>query len=289
MPELPEVETTVQELRKKIIGKKILNVFVETPKLIKNLSLENFKKEVKNKEIKDVWRKGKNIIFELSDNNILLVHQKLTGHLLLGRWEKIKNEWVAKENSFLKEPVNRFIRVVFLLSNNEMLALSDLRKFAKIEFWKKEDFLNSKEFKQIGPDALDVDFEDFKKRLLARKNKSIKEALMDQTIIAGIGNIYSDEILWRAKIYPLKKISSLSENDFKTIFLTMKNLLKKAILLKGESISDYRRPNGEKGNFDQERMVYRRAGEKCSRCSFLIKRIKIGARSSYFCPHCQKK
>lgn len=289
MPELPEVETTVRELRKKIIGHKILNVFIESPSLIKKPSPEIFKKEVLNKEITGIWRKGKNIIFELSDNKIILVHQKLTGHLLVGQWEKIKNEWVPKNNPLLKDPVNRFIRVIFLLSNNEMLALSDLRKFAKIELWEKDDLLNSKEFKKIGPDALEVNFEEFKKRLLKRKNKTIKEALMDQTIIAGIGNIYSDEILWRVKIHPLKRVKNLSENEFKTIFSTMKDVLKKGILLKGESISDYRRPSGEKGNFDQERMVYRRAGEKCPRCSTLIKRIKIGARSSYFCPHCQKK
>jgi formamidopyrimidine-DNA glycosylase len=111
---------------------------------------------------------------------------------------------------------------------------------------------------------------------------------MDQNVISGIGNIYSDEILWQAKIHPFKDISKLSEEELKEIYLAMKEILKKAIAAKGESISDFRRITGEKGGFDPLRKVYRREGEKCPRCGTIIKRIKIGGRSAHFCPTCQK-
>jgi len=289
MPELPEVETTVRELEKKILNKKIVNVFIESPSLIKRPSFSIFKKEIIGKKIIKVWRKGKNILINLYPEKILLIHQKLTGHLLIGKWKKKGEKWIpVSENPYLKEGVNLFLRILFLLDNGEFLALSDLRKFAKIELWNEKDFLESKEFKEIGPDALSVSFEEFKERLRKKAKKPIKEVLMDQSVISGIGNIYSDEILWRAKIHPLKKIEKLSEKDLKNVFLIMKKLLKKAIVLKGESISDYRRPSGEKGEFDKERKVYRREKEKCSRCSHSIGRIKIKSRSSYFCPFCQK-
>ncbi|MGB9598268.1 MAG: bifunctional DNA-formamidopyrimidine glycosylase/DNA-(apurinic or apyrimidinic site) lyase [Minisyncoccales bacterium] len=289
MPELPEVETTVNELKEKITSRTIRGLFIESPSLIKRPRPEIFKKEVLGKKIKKIWRKGKNILFELSREKILLIHQKLSGHLLVGKWKKERGKWISlAENPSLKENINLFLRVIFLLDNKEMLALSDLRKFAKLELWDKKELLQSETFKKIGPDALKISFEEFEKRLLEKRKRPIKEVLMNQEVIAGIGNIYSDEILWRAKIHPLKKIEKLSKKELKEIFLKMKKVLKKAILLKGESISDYRRPSGEKGYFDQERKVYRREKEKCYSCSNLIKRIKLGSRSSYFCPSCQK-
>jgi len=289
MPELPEVETTVRELEKKILNRKIVSVFIESPSLIKRPSLSIFKKEIIGKKIIKVWRKGKNVLINLYPQKILLIHQKLTGHLLIGKWKKEDKKWIpVSENPYLKEGVNLFLRILFLLDNGEFLALSDLRKFAKIELWNERELLESKEFKEIGPDALSVSFEEFKERLRKKAKKPIKEVLMDQSVISGIGNIYSDEILWRAKIHPLKKIEKFSEKDFKNVFLIMKELLKKAIILKGESISDYRTPSGEKGEFDKERKVYRREKEKCYRCHHPIERIKIKSRSSYFCPFCQK-
>ena len=110
---------------------------------------------------------------------------------------------------------------------------------------------------------------------------------MDQTIIAGIGNIYSDEILWQAGIHPFKEIKQLTDEELKRIYQAMKEILAKAIKLGGESISDFRRISGEKGYFNKERKVYRREGEKCSRCAIIIKRAKLAGRSAYFCPNCQ--
>lgn len=290
MPELPEVETTVSELKEKIIGRKITHLWSDTKKLVKrpkNFSL--FEKEIKKGKILDIKRKGKNILIEI-DGKILLIHLKLTGHLLYGKFRLRKGKWEGEKGFLKTDPANRFIHLLFFLDNGKMLALSDLRKFAKIELGKREEILNSPQLLKLGPDPLDkkFNFSSFKERL-ERVKKDIKRALMDQKIISGIGNIYSDEILFEAKVHPLKKVKKLSQKELKKIFFSMKKILKKAILAKGESISDYRRPTGEKGGFDRLRKVYRRENQSCKVCQTLIKRIKIGGRSSYFCPKCQKR
>lgn len=147
---------------------------------------------------------------------------------------------------------------------------------------------NSEEFKSLGPEPLDKSFifEKFKNTLPQRGR--IKQVLMDQTIIAGIGNIYSDEILWEAKIHPLEDVSKIPDDELKKIYLATKKILKKAIELRGESISDFRDVEGNRGFFDKARKVYRRTGEKCPRCGTIIQREKIGGRSVHFCPRCQQ-
>jgi len=291
MPELPEVETTVLQLREKLLGKKFTSLWIGDKKIIKKPSLETFKKNFLLKKIEKIDRRGKNILIFLEGGKIILIHLKLTGHLLLDKWEKVNDIWkpVLNPNIFL-DPVNRFLRIILFLDDGRGLALSDLRRFAKIEGWSKKDFEKENPLSKLGPEPLDAkfDFKAFKKRILLASKRPIKVALMDQEIIAGIGNIYSDEILWQAKVHPLKKVQDLTLNELKKIFLSMKDLLPKAIKLGGESISDFRHINGSKGNFDALRKVYRREGEKCPRCQSKISRLKIRQRSSYFCPNCQK-
>ena len=289
MPELPEVETTVRDLRKKVLGRTFIDAWSDFPKMIKRpKSFEQFKKEIKDKKIEKIWRRGKNIIFDLSGKLSLLIHQKLTGHLLLGKWIKKAEKWQSKlPGPLLEDPMNRFLHLIFWLDNGQMLALSDLRKFAKVELWNSDELKESEEIKSLGPEPLEKEFTFQKfKEILPKKGK-IKQVLMDQNIIAGIGNIYSDEILWQAKVHPLREIKELSEEEIKRIYEAMRRILPKAIELGGESISDFRRISGEKGGFDVLRKVYRREREKCSRCGTIIKRLKISSRSTHFCPHCQ--
>ena len=291
MPELPEVETIVRDLNKAILGRKIEDVWSDFKKMIKGpKDFEQFKKEIKGKKIQKVWRRGKNIIFELSQRLSLLIHQKLTGHLLLGKWGLEKGVWRAKiPGPLAEDPMNRFLHLVFWLNSGQMLALSDLRKFAKAELWNSDELKESEELKSLGPEPLakDFTFKKFKEVLEGKKGK-IKQVLMDQEVIAGIGNIYSDEILWQAKIHPFKDVSKLSRSDLDRIYQAMREILPRAIELGGESTSDFRRISGERGYFDKERKVYRRAGEKCSRCGTIIKRAKLAGRSAHFCPYCQK-
>lgn len=303
MPELPEVETTIRELtsaQPPILGAGFIDVWTDAPKIVQkpeNFAL--FKTEIMGKKIKQIWRRGKNIVFELSNGMAILLHQKLTGHLLYDNWHPVKSlrshgvkiangNWQPVKKGPLEEKINTYIHLVFRLDNGKMLALSDLRKFAKVELW------DSKELKKelescLGPEALDegFNFEKFKMVLKSKKGK-IKEVLMDQKTIAGIGNIYSDEILWKARVSPFKAIERLSDEEIKRIYDSMKEILKRAVELKGESISDYRTIYGERGFYEKERKIYRREGEKCSRCGATIQRKKIGGRSAHFCPKCQK-
>lgn len=268
MPELPEVETTVRELKNKVINRKILRVWTDFEKMFKP-NFSEFQKGTVGQTIKEISRRGKNIIIKLSSENYILIHQKLTGHLLYGQ--------DIKEN---------FVHLLFFLDRGK-LALSDLRKFAKVVFTKNLEKLP--DYKNLGPEPLDKSFtvEKFESLISSQKSK-IKKVLMDQTKIAGIGNIYSDEILFEAKISPLRELRSLKEKEIKILYRAMKQILEKAVKAKGTSVSDYRRPSGEEGNFQKFIKVYRRAGEPCFCCGTKIQRLKFGGRSSYFCPRCQK-
>jgi formamidopyrimidine-DNA glycosylase len=292
MPELPEVETIVLDLRKKVLLRTFIDVWTDWKKMIKRPnSFEGFRKAIIGKKILDIRRRGKNILIDLSQDKILLIHQKLTGHLLLGIWKQEEGIWKSKiKGPLADDPMNRFLHLIFWLDDERQLALSDLRKFAKVEFWDKSELENSKEFKNLGPEPLakSFTFEKFKEVLTKKKKGKIKQILMDQNIIAGIGNIYSDEILWEAKVNPFKETKQLSDEEIERIYEAMREILPKAIEVGGESISDFRRITGEKGGFDPLRKVYRREGEKCSRCGTIIKRIKLAGRSAHFCPKCQQ-
>ncbi len=290
MPELPEVETIVRDLNKNILGRKIEDVWSDAEKIIKRpKKFSAFKKKLIGKKIERVKRRAKNILFGLSGEETLLVHQKMTGHFLYGNWVKNGKIWRPLQKGALGDPMNRFIHLIFWLDNGKQLVLSDLRKFSKVELWGTKELEKSKELQSLGPEPLEksFNFEKFEK-ILKRKKGKIKKVLMDQTIIAGIGNIYSDEILWTAKIHPFQKTEELSKEAKKRIYNAMKDILRKAIKLKGDSMSDYRLISGEKGGYQEVQRVYRQEGKKCYRCGTIIKRIKIGGRSAHFCPKCQK-
>jgi formamidopyrimidine-DNA glycosylase len=287
MPELPEVETTIRYLRRKVLKRTFLDVWTDAGKLIKRpKSFTGFKKEVKGRRIISINRRAKNIVFELSNGLALLVHQKMTGHLLVGKWGIKNNKWLATEKGALQDKDNSYIHLMFRLSGGLMLALSDLRKFAKVELWEAEEL--KKLNLELGPEPLSesFSFDKFKERMLI-KNIKIKQALMDQSLISGIGNIYSDEALWRAKIHPFTKPKDIGDKDLKNLFSAIKEVLKKGIKLGGESFADYRKPDGAKGNFDIERRAYGRAGQKCFRCGKKMAKLKMGGRTASYCPHCQ--
>ncbi|MDI6821054.1 MAG: bifunctional DNA-formamidopyrimidine glycosylase/DNA-(apurinic or apyrimidinic site) lyase [Patescibacteria group bacterium] len=310
MPELPEVETIVRGLNAKIKNKIIKDLWTDWPKYLLSKSKTVFLNCVKNKEILKVERRGKNILFNLSDNYILLIHQKLSGHLMVGKWRyfpkgfeasnsKLNIAWQGQKwipvnkSSPIAEPINRFIRLIFFLSDGNMIALSDLRRFAKVLCGSKEKILNLPEIKNLGPEPLvpKFTFEKFKELLnplAGGKKGRIKQVLMDQNFISGIGNIYADEILWAAMIHPLTRIEKLSEKDFQNIFKAIKKILSKALKLRGTSIHDYRDVSGEKGSYGNELLVYQREGESCKRCNAKVKRIKINNRSAHYCSKCQK-
>ncbi|OGZ71021.1 MAG: DNA-formamidopyrimidine glycosylase [Candidatus Staskawiczbacteria bacterium RIFCSPHIGHO2_12_FULL_38_11] len=290
MPELPEVQTTVDGLNKKVLNRTFVDVWSDWKKTVKKpKDFDLFKKELKGKKIKKIWRRAKNVIFELSDGYSLLVHMKMTGHLMVARWKMEGSKWQPVKKGPLEEKINTFLHIIFFMDDGQMIALSDLRKFAKVELWRTEEFLASAEFNGWGPEPLEKSFtfEKFKEVLKGKKGK-IKQVIMVPEVIAGIGNIYSNEALWWSKIHPEKSVAKLSQKELKALYDAIKKVLLAGIKLRGESFSDYRDVDGKKGNFDDERRVYKREKEPCQRCKTTIKRIKFGGRSAFFCPTCQK-
>ncbi len=290
MPEFPEVKSTTKGLKKLVVGKTISDIWTDWSKMVKKPeSFSYFKSTIKGKKIKDIRQRGKNIVFDLSNDYSLLVHQKLTGHLLYGKWQEEKeDEWVSQtQGPMSSDRMNSYIRFIFFFKDGHQMALSDLRRFAKIELAKSSEIKNELD-SSLGPSAMDISLDDFKKRI-SKRRKAIKKTIMDQKVIAGVGNIYSDEALFKAKIHPLKQANNLSDKELEKLYNAIKEILKKAIKYNGTSVSDYRTPDGKKGEFSKMLKVYGKDGEKCSKCGTKIKRIKIGTRSARFCPKCQKK
>lgn len=300
MPELPEVETTTNGLRKTIVGLTIKDVWTDlsTKDKRQKEAIANpkfftiFKKEIINKKILSVERRAKNILINISGNKTILVHLKMTGHLLYGKYKLTKNKWIPGETGPLHDPYNRFVHVVFSLSNGKHLAFSDARKFGKITLLDTNTAHDTKHLNNIGPEPLDKNFtfEVLKERLNKKPNGKIKTVLMDQSIIAGIGNIYSDEILWRAGVHPETQVSTLlrqgsARQKIELIFRAIKETLAKGIDFGGDSMSDYRNIHGLPGKFQLHHEAYRRTGEKCrkSNCKGIIKRKVVNGRSAHFC------
>jgi len=220
----------------------------------------------------------------------MIVHLKMTGHLL------IKNKKLSlKEKQFFDERVNQYIRHFWVLKKGTKelrMEFSDLRKFGKIRLLKGDDLENDKELERLGIEPLssDFDLERLNKILDKKKNSNLRNVLMDQSLISGIGNIYASEILFRAKISPLRKAGKLSGNERKNLYLAIRKILQKAIQERGTSDSDYRDTSGVSGGFQKFLKVYNREKKPCLRkgCQGVIKRKKINQRSAFWCPQCQK-
>jgi len=283
MPELPEVETTKRGLEKTVLGLVIKDVRTDlsTKDKRKRDTVSNpryfkvFKKEILNKKVISVERRAKNILINLSGGKTILVHMKMTGYLFYGKNPKIK-----------------FAHVVFTLSNKHYLVFSDIRKFGKITLLDTKTAHDTKHLNNVGPEPLEKQFTitNLKLQISKRPKGKIKTVLMDQGVIAGIGNIYSDEILWRAGVHPERKISTLKDPELKLIFKAIKETLAKGIDFGGDSMSDYKNIYGLPGKFQLHHQAYRRTGEKCRKlhCKGIIKRKVITGRSAHFCSAHQK-
>lgn len=238
----------------------------EVETIRRQLSRKIINKKLNNKRISALRRRGKILIIDFTDGSSLLIHLKLTGQLI-----------------FNAKP-SQYTRKVFNFSDGSNLLFNDLRKFG---WWKYRKETKSIE-KELGPEALRVSLPFFKKRLFGRPNAKIKTLLMDQKFIAGIGNIYSDEILFASRVHPLRLVKTLKEKEIETIFRNIKKILKKAIKYHGSSVESYLDSSGEKGSYTKYHKAYQKQGKKCPRCGTIIQRIKIGGRSAHFCQKCQK-
>ncbi len=265
MPELPEVETIKNDLRKVILGKRIIRVDIFSPKLIKEPGPAVFKKSLEGARIKEILRRGKLLILELSGGKFLTVHLKMTGQLVVPGGQKSS-------------------RVFFALSGGLSMDFNDQRLFGELRLvsdWKKLAFI-----RRLGPEPFDLTSADFQDMLLKRKT-AIKPLLLDQSFIAGIGNIYAAEILFRAKIGPFRPANSLTKQEQLLLYRQLQRVLASAIKHGGSSVDDYVRVSGKKGDYGRLHRVYGREGKPCFVCAGCVKRVSQGGRGTYFCPKCQ--
>jgi len=237
----------------------------EVETIRRQLAQEIIGKKLNGQKIINVRRRAKILIIDFADGSNLIFHLKLTGQLILNG-----------------KPLP-YTRKVFNFEDGSQLFFNDARKLG---WWKK--IRGTKKIEEgFGPEALEIDFNTFKALLEKRPNSKIKLLLMDQKSIAGIGNIYSNEILFAAKINPSRRVKTLTSEEIRMVFQNMKKILKKAIRYHGTTERDYRDAYGREGNYFRFLKVYDREGEKCSRCGTKIKKEEIGGRSAYFCPACQ--
>jgi len=273
MPELPEVETIKLEIEKEIVGKTIKDVNVLSPRAI-NLSLKEFASKVKSKKIKSIQRRAKLLILELTDGLFLVIHLKLTGQL-------IYRESESKE---------KYTSVIFHFKDGSLLYFNDLRKFGYLKLLSKKgltEFLGKMDF---GLEPLDKKFtlEKFKELLRQKPRSKIKPLLMDQSFIAGIGNVYSQESCFCAKILPQRIVSSLKKEEIENLYKCLIKILREAIKKKGTSADTYLDIFGQEGGYLPFLKVYGRKGKKCFRCGATIEKINLAGRGTCFCPRCQR-
>jgi formamidopyrimidine-DNA glycosylase len=286
MPELPEVQTIVGDLNRKIKGETITSFWSDWKKSL-DVPIEKFKQAIKNKIILSAQRRGKYIILNLDGGKSIIMHLKMTGHILI----KTQNSKLKTQNfgrDYFSDRVNQYIHHIFYLKSGKTIEFSDVRKFGKIMLADSEKLDQVRGVKELGVDALSSSFNLLKlNEILGNRKTNIKMLLMNQNIIAGIGNIYASEILHEAGILPSRPSDTLNKTESAKLYSAIKKILKKAIIMRGTSDSDYRDTSGAPGKFQNALKVYRRAGKKCTACGTIIQRKVIGQRSTFYCLKCQ--
>jgi formamidopyrimidine-DNA glycosylase len=269
MPELPEVETIVRDMNEAIAGARITDIDCLTRSVWRGRIPS--RNSLVGREINKFQRRGKHILMHLSDNHTLVFHLKMTGRLTL---HDPGCEPAAHTHMIMK------------LDNRE-LCYADVRRFGFIHYMKTSRVNKAEYVARLGPDALSISTDEFIGAVKSR-NRPIKAALLDQTVISGLGNIYSDEALFDAGIRPSRKASNVSKNRLRLLEKNIKMVLRKAIMARGSSVSDFVDGSGRKGSYQSHHKVYGRTGDPCFNCGMDIRRVVIAGRSSHFCPRCQR-
>jgi formamidopyrimidine-DNA glycosylase len=276
MPELPEIETIKNQLKPHLLGKTIKQVKVLRPSMF-----YGDKNKVKNKKIKKISRRAKMLILHLK-KTYLVIHLKMSGQLFF----KKKDEKNKTKNKILP---SKHTRIIFKFKDKSKLFFNDIRTFGWIKVLNRKNLKNY--FSKFGPEPLKKDFTfSYLKKIFSQTQRKIKQVLLDQAKIAGIGNIYSNEALFLADINPKTKANKLKDKQIKKLHQSIQKVLKKAIKLQGSTAKDkgYKLPSGEYGRYQDHFLVYQREDKPCFKCKTKIKRLKLGGRSSFFCPNCQK-
>lgn len=274
MPELPEVETIRRSLEEKIKGKTFVGVEVFLEKMFKGINSEDPETGINGRKVNSIERRGKYLIIHLTGGMAMVIHLRMTGQLMYCTPEQEK----AKHT-----------HIIFQLNDKCELRFADQRQFGKVQLVLEKELDSISGLKSLGVEPFSSDFsrEWFKKELRNRRTK-VKPLLLDQTFVAGIGNIYADEALFRGKINPERVAATLSPREVSNLFIAIREVLEEGIANKGTSIKDYVDGEGRQGNNQNNLKVYGRDGEPCIKCAKPIEKKSIGGRSSHFCPRCQK-
>jgi formamidopyrimidine-DNA glycosylase len=282
MPELPEVETVARDLRGLVLGSTIAGVRVTWPKTLRSADPEAFAEAVVGRAIEVVGRRAKLVVIELAGGVAVTVHLKMTGQL-----------FVVPAGT----PEDPYVRVTFDLTDGRELRFRDIRKFGRIGLASRDDSAGgdlvgelggAKGFRGFGPEPLEATFtaRAFRRLIRARRGR-LKPLLMDQSFLAGIGNIYADEALWASRLHPLRSAASLRPPDEGRLYRELRRILAEAVERRGSSIDDYTAPDGD-GSMQDWLLVYQRAGEPCRRCGRPVRRIVVGGRATHLCTFCQR-
>ncbi|NOK85883.1 MAG: bifunctional DNA-formamidopyrimidine glycosylase/DNA-(apurinic or apyrimidinic site) lyase [Chloroflexi bacterium AL-W] len=271
MPELPEVETVVRSIRPALVGRRVTAMWYDWPPTIHQPSPQSFAARLQGQGFRAVRRRAKYIVCEL-DHDLLVIHLKMTGRL-----------YVVNADSI--ESADKWVHFRVDLDNGQQLRFSDSRKFGRV--YLVADFAEIND--NIGPEPLEDDFtlDVFQERLKGRQ-KNIKALLLDQSFIAGVGNIYADEALFRARIHPLRGANTLYLPEVAALHEAIRAALDAGIQHEGASISWYRKPDGTKGSSQDHFYVYGRTAQPCTACGTFIHKIRVAQRGTHFCPQCQR-
>lgn len=289
MPELPEVETVRRGLSKLIIGQKIIDVQFDWPKGFPN-SPGDVKNFLIGAKILSVKRRAKVLIIDLDSKYSLVVHLKMTGQLVY-RSNDSKTRYGAghPNDSLIGKLPDKSTRVTIGFKDSK-LFFNDQRKFGWMRLLPTIEVPNIDFFKKVGPEPLEdvFKFPQFKIRLLKRKNSNIKSVILDQSIIAGVGNIYADESLFAAKIHPKTIVGDISEAKLRKLYTELRRIMKLSIELGGSTDRNYVDAEGKKGSYLKFALVFRRDGQPCVKCGTIIQKLKVAGRGTHVCPSCQK-
>jgi formamidopyrimidine-DNA glycosylase len=281
MPELPEVETVARDLRPRLVGAEIAGIRSSWAGTLRTHDADAFADAVAERTVEAVGRRAKLLVIELSGGVAMTIHLKMTGQL-----------FVVPAGA----PEDPYVRLVLELADGRELRFRDIRKFGKVGLYERDpatgDLVVERGgaglFARTGPEPLDPAFtlREFRRRLRARRGR-LKPLLLDQSFLAGVGNIYADEALWAARLHPLRAASSLKPAGEKRLFEAVRRILAEAVERRGSSIDDYTAPDGD-GEMQERLQVYQRTGQPCPRCGRPVRRVVIGARSTHFCSWCQR-
>ncbi len=268
MPELPEVETVLRTLETKIKDRKIIDINILYKAIVEE-DEDAFKEKLIGQSFRNFKRRGKYLLFEMDDIT-LVSHLRMEGKYYILP---------------INEPIDKHTHVIFTLDDGNQLRYRDVRKFGRMELIEKE--ANYDNFKTLGPEPFDDGFNvKYVKEYLTNKNKPIKEILLDQSFVAGIGNIYADEILYAIKVNPTRSANKLNDKEIKNLITNTRNILNDAIKAGGTTIRSYTSSLGVTGLFQLSLKCHRQ--KQCSKCNSDIIKIRVGGRGTYYCPKCQK-